>query len=243
VKRFFNPVSLLQSLVALALVAGCLFAAQWQFSRGANQSATNKIIAANLDLPSLTMNEVENLDAVSNQWRKVTLQGSFSQDKQELVRNRYHEGKFGFEVLTLFTATNGENFWVDRGWVAAGPNAATPPTVEPVASGNLEIIARIRSENLSRQLQGSFFVTRATSEKPKSITKLQGVEANAYYLDLLGSPDGRVKPLTEIELPELSNGPHYAYGIQWLAFALLALIGRFLLFRETKRLSLVKVEI
>jgi cytochrome oxidase assembly protein ShyY1 len=243
VKRFFNPVSLLQSLVALALVAGCLFAAQWQFSRGANQSATNKIIAANLDLPSLTMNEVENLDAVSNQWRKVTLQGSFSQDKQELVRNRYHEGKFGFEVLTLFTATNGENFWVDRGWVAAGPNAATPPIVETVASGNLEITARIRSENLSRQLQGSFFVTRATSEKPESITKLQGVEANAYYLDLLGSPDGRVKPLTEIELPELSNGPHYAYGIQWLAFALLALIGRFLLFRETKRLSLVKVEI
>ena len=242
-KRFFNPVSLLQSLVAIALVAGCLFAAQWQFSRGANQSATNKIIAANLDLPSLTMNEVENLDAVSNQWRKVTLQGSFSQDKQELVRNRYHEGKFGFEVLTLFTATNGENFWVDRGWVAAGPNAATPPTVEPVASGNLEIIARIRSENLSRQLQGSFFVTRTTSEKPESITKLQGVEANAFYLDLLGSPDGRVKPLTEIELPELSNGPHYAYGIQWLAFALLALIGRFLLFRETKRLSLVKVEI
>ena len=242
-KRFFNPVSLLQSLVALVLVAGCLFAAQWQFSRGANQSATNKIIAANLDLPSLTMNEIKDLDAVSNQWRKIALQGSFSQDKQELVRNRYHEGKFGFEVLTLFTATNGENFWVDRGWVAAGPNAATPPIVKTVASGNLEITARIRSENLSRQLQGSFFVTRAAREKPESITKLQGVEANAYYLDLLGSPDGKVKPLTEIELPELSNGPHYAYGIQWLAFALLALIGRFLLFRETKRLSLVKVEI
>ncbi|CAB4955051.1 MAG: hypothetical protein F2853_03385 [Actinobacteria bacterium] len=242
-KRFLNPISLLQSLVALALVAGCLFAAQWQFNRGANQSATNKIIASNLDLPSLSLSDIENLDPVSNQWRKVTLQGSFSQDKQELVRNRYYEGKFGFEVLTLFKANNGENFWVDRGWVAAGPNAATPPVVEPVASGNLEITARIRSENLSRQLQGSFFVTRVSSEKPESIAKLQGVEANAYYLDLLGSPDGKVKPLTEIELPELSNGPHYAYGIQWLAFALLAIIGRFLLFRETKRLSLVKVEI
>ena len=100
-RRFFNPVSLLQSLVAIALVAGCLFAAQWQFSRGANQSATNKIIASNLDLPSLTMNEITDLDAVSNQWRKITLQGSFSQDKQELVRNRYHEGKFGFEVGSL----------------------------------------------------------------------------------------------------------------------------------------------
>jgi cytochrome oxidase assembly protein ShyY1 len=243
VKKFFNPASLLQSFVALVLVAACLYAAQWQFSRGANQSATNKIIAANLDLPSLTMNDVADLDPVSNQWRKINLTGKFSQDKQELVRNRYYEGKFGFEVLTLFTATNGENFWVDRGWVAAGPNAATPPVVEPIASGNLEITARIRSENLSRQLQGSFFVTRASSEKPESIAKLQGIDANAYYLDLLGSPSGQVKPLTEIELPELSNGPHYAYGIQWLAFALLTLIGRFLLFREAKRLALVKLEI
>lgn len=242
-KKFFNPASLLQSFVALVLVAACLYAAQWQFSRGANQSATNKIIAANLDLPSLTMNDVADLDPVSNQWREINLTGKFSQDKQELVRNRYYEGKFGFEVLTLFTATNGENFWVDRGWVAAGPNAATPPVVEPIASGNLEITARIRSENLSRQLQGSFFVTRASSEKPESIAKLQGIDANAYYLDLLGSPSGQVKPLTEIELPELSNGPHYAYGIQWLAFALLTLIGRFLLFREAKRLALVKLEI
>ena len=242
-KRFFNPISLLQSFVALLLIAACLFAAQWQFSRGSNQSANNKIIAANIDLPSLTIEDVANLDPVANQWRKITLQGKFSMSNQELVRNRYYEGKFGFEVLTLFTTTNGENFWVDRGWVAAGPNAATPPDVEQVTSESIEITARIRSENLSRQLQGSFFVTRATSEKPESIAKLQGIDANEYYLDLLGSLDGQVRPLTEIELPELSNGPHYAYGIQWLAFALLALIGRYLIFREAKRLPLVKVEI
>ena len=242
-RRFFNPISLLQSFVALLLIAACLFAAQWQFSRGSNQSANNKIIAANLDLPSLAIDDVANLDPVANQWRKIKLQGKFSQTNQELVRNRYYEGKFGFEVLTLFTTTNGESFWVDRGWVAAGPNAATPPDVEQVTGESVEISARIRSENLSRQLQGSFFVTRATSVKPKSIAKLQGIDANEYYLDLLGSSDGQVKPLTKIELPELSNGPHYAYGIQWLAFALLALIGRFLIFREANRLPLVKVEI
>jgi cytochrome oxidase assembly protein ShyY1 len=243
VKRFLNPLSLLQSFVALLLIAACLFAAQWQFSRGSVQSANNKIIAANLNLPALKLEDVTNLDPVANQWRKISLQGNFSQTNQELVRNRYFEGKFGFEVLTLFTAVNGENFWVDRGWVAAGPNASTPPKVQSVNGGKIEIIARIRSENLSRQLQGSFFVTRATSQKPDSIAKLQGIDANPYYLDLLGSPDGQVKPLTAIELPELSNGPHYAYGIQWLAFALLTLIGRFLIFRETKRLPLVKVEI
>jgi cytochrome oxidase assembly protein ShyY1 len=243
VKRFFNPISLLQTFVALLLIAGCLFASQWQFARGSSQSQTNKIIAENLELPTLVLDDFENLDAVDNQWRTVKITGNFSPTNQELVRNRYYEGKFGFEVLTLFKSTGGENFWVDRGWVAAGPNAATPPKVTPAIEGNVEITARIRSENLSRQLQGSFFVTRVETEKPKSITKLQGVDAKPYYLDLLPSEDGKIKPLTNIDLPELSNGPHYAYAIQWLAFAALALIGRILLFREAKRLSLVKIEI
>lgn len=242
-KRFFNPISLLQTFVALLLIAGCLFASQWQFARGSSQSQTNKIIAENLELPTLVLDDFENLDAVDNQWRTVKITGNFSPTNQELVRNRYYEGKFGFEVLTLFKSTGGENFWVDRGWVAAGPNAATPPKVTPAIEGNVEITARIRSENLSRQLQGSFFVTRVETEKPKSITKLQGVDAKPYYLDLLPSEDGKIKPLTNIDLPELSNGPHYAYAIQWLAFAALALIGRILLFREAKRLSLVKIEI
>lgn len=242
-KRFFNPISLLQTFVALLLIAGCLFASQWQFARGSSQSQTNKIIAENLELPTLVLDDFDNLDAVDNQWRTVKITGNFSPTKQELVRNRYYEGKFGFEVLTLFKSTGGENFWVDRGWVAAGPNAATPPKVTPAIEGNVEITARIRSENLSRQLQGSFFVTRVETEKPKSITKLQGVDAKPYYLDLLPSEDGKIKPLTNIDLPELSNGPHYAYAIQWLAFAALALIGRILLFREAKRLSLVKIEI
>ena len=242
-KRFFNPISLLQTFVALLLIAGCLFASQWQFARGSIQSQTNKIIAENLELPTLVLADFDNLDAVDNQWRTVKITGNFSPTNQELVRNRYYEGKFGFEVLTLFRSNGGGNFWVDRGWVAAGPNAATPPKVTPAIEGDVEITARIRSENLSRQLQGSFFVTRVETEKPKSITKLQGIDAKPYYLDLLPSEDGKIEPLTNIELPELSNGPHYAYAIQWLAFAALALIGRILLFREAKRLSLVKIEI
>jgi surfeit locus 1 family protein len=235
--------SLLQTFVALLLIAGCLFASQWQFARGSDQSQTNKIIAQNLEQPPLDLLDIANLDPVANQWRTVKITGNFSQVHQELVRNRYYEGKFGFEVLTLFKSDGGENFWVDRGWVAAGPNAATPPKVTPAIEGKVEITARIRSENLSRQLQGSFFVTRVEGEKPKSIAKLQGVDAKPYYLDLLPSQDGNIEPLTKIELPELTNGPHYAYALQWLAFAALTLIGRVLLFREAKRLSLVKIEI
>ena len=238
-RKFFSPISLLQTAVALTLIFGCLYAAQWQLERGQGQTATNNIIRENLELDPIEMGNPANLDAVANQWRLTNIKGSFSENHQELVRNRYHEGKFGFEVLTLFTAVTGENFWVDRGWVAAGKNASTPPDVPTINGGINTITARIRSENLSRQLQGSFFVTSAKSAKPDSIAKIQGVDAQPYYLDLISSSDGKVVPLTEIQLPELTSGPHYAYALQWLAFACLALIGRILLFRETERLPLV----
>jgi len=234
-----RAISLLQSAIALALTVGCLFAAQWQFHRGTAQMDNNKIISANLQQQTLGSNELQGLDPVANQWREISLTGKFSPNLQELVRNRYNEGKFGFEVLTLFTTRSGDNFWVDRGWVAAGPNATTPPVVPEITNSEIDITARIRSENLSRQLQGSFFVTKTAAAKPLNMTKIQGITAEPYYLDLINSSENSAQPLTQIQLPELTNGPHFAYALQWLAFAVLILLGRYLLFREAKRLSLV----
>ena len=231
--------SVLQTVAALVVIFGCLYASQWQFHRGTTQMDTNAIIKSNLNLEALRSTDIADLDPIANQWRLINITGNFSPDKQELVRNRYFEGKYGFEVLTLFTASTGEKFWVNRGWVAAGVNAATPPTVSKPATGETTIEARIRSENLSRQLQGSFFVTSKTQPKPADMTRIQGIDAEPFYLDLIDSTNGEIKPLTEIQLPELSNGPHFAYALQWLAFAVLALVGRVLLFREAKRLPLV----
>jgi len=72
-----------------------------------------------------------------------------------------------------------------------------------------------------------------------NMTKIQGITAEPYYLDLINSSETSAQPLTQIQLPELTNGPHFAYALQWLAFAVLILLGRYLLFREAKRLSLV----
>jgi surfeit locus 1 family protein len=35
--------------------------------------------------------------------------------------------------------------------------------------------------------------------------------------------------------PELTNGPHLSYAIQWFSFAAIVLIGSFTLFRRTVR--------
>ena len=233
-KKFFTLPSLLQSAVALILVALCLVASQWQVHRGQGQSHQNSIISKNEKKPTVSLVSLNPIDPITYQWRTVSLSGNFDLTHQELIRNRYFDGKYGFEVLQLFRNDNNRAYWIDRGWVAAGSDAKTPPQVPELQSGKLSITARIRSENLSHQLQGSFFATTSRKSLP-DISNLQGVQAANFYLDLIEADQAWAAPLTKISVPLLSNGPHYAYAIQWLAFAVLILIGRIALFREFKR--------
>jgi surfeit locus 1 family protein len=237
VKRFFSFPEILKSGVALVLIALCLFASQWQWNKGQTQTSQNSIIKANIvksPLDSLASVAVP----INYQWQRVSLAGHFITDKQILVRNRYYQGQYGFEVLHLFQSAQGK-IWINRGWVKAGATAETPPQIPAISTTDTRIITRIRSEDLSRQLQGSFFALPHKSQSAFTSAQQFSESDFNFYLDLLQSDTPENKPLSPIDLPDLSNGPHYAYAIQWLAFALLTLIGRGLLFRETQRLPLV----
>ena len=221
--------SAFQTLLALLLIFLCIIAAQWQYHRGQSRSIQNSIIIRNETLPALTKGEIADIDSQRDQWRTVELSGTFDSRHQLLIRNRYSQGRLGFEVLNLFRTDVG-NFWLDRGWVVAGKDAATPPTISTLPTMPLTIQARIRSEDISKQVEGSFFAS-LPSKKIVNLTSAQGVEAAPYYLDLLPT-NASISPLTAIDLPELSNGPHFAYALQWLFFALIILVGRIAIFRE-----------
>lgn len=222
----------------------CLIAARWQWHRGEFRSHQNSIIASNVEKPPIDSGEKIGIDPVKDQWRTITLNGRFEPTHQLLLRNRYsNDGQFGFEVLTLFDSKQIGQVWVDRGWVAAGANAQTPPTIKKVSQIESTIKVRIRSDDISRQIDGSFFALPGSSKKTIDLRTVQGVQASAYYVDLLSGDSPATEPLSQISLPDLSNGPHFAYAIQWLAFALLILIGRILLFRESQRLPLVKIKV
>jgi surfeit locus 1 family protein len=164
------------------------------------------------------------------EWQMVTTSGKFNASEQILLRNRYSEGVYGFEVLTLFTSIDGKTFWVDRGWVKAGKTATTPPVVASVPTENVEITGRLRLD--SSLPRGSFFAL------PASGTGLVG-ELNAqsrigtenYYLDLLSGSKSNLTPTVTAQLPELSDGPHMAYALQWIFFGALVIYGRILIRR------------
>ena len=228
-KKSKEPWSFLKTLVALALIVLCVWAAQWQYHRGVDRHARNTIIEERIARDAIELGEIDSVLA-NNEWQSIVTTGSFDEKKQILLRNRYSEGKYGYEVLTLFTSTSGEKFWVDRVWVQAGATATTPPEVTSVPAGEVTITGRFRLD--SSLPRGSFFALPGSGEDLVSELNAQSqLNTEKYYLDLLSGSEPSLTPAVTAQLPSLSDGPHMAYALQWLFFGGLVIYGRFLIRR------------
>jgi surfeit locus 1 family protein len=119
---------------------------------------------------------------------------------------------------------------VDRGWVKAGKDARTAPVITPIPKGEVSVKARLR---LDRSLpQGAFFALPATGAGMISKLNAQsGLDSEGFYLDLIGGADPLLEPKVAAQIPELSDGPHLAYALQWIFFAGLIAYGRILIRR------------
>lgn len=230
-----EPLSILKSLVALLLVIGCLWAAQWQYHRGVDRQERNSQIENRVTLSPISVVEAAE-DSEAHEWRKISTTGEFDSTRQILLRNRYFEGKYGFEVLTAFRDSSGIEFWVDRGWVQAGASATIAPQLPVIPEGQVRIDGRIR---LDRTLpQGKIFAVPNTGKggliseaNAQASNKELGIDST-FYIDLLGGDKEELTPDVPASLPELSDGPHFAYALQWIIFGGLVVYGRFLIRRE-----------
>ena len=228
-KKGKEPWSFLKTLVALALIVLCVWAAQWQYHRGVDRHARNTIIEERIARDAIGLDQLDS-ELANNEWQSIITTGNFDEKKQILLRNRYSEGKYGYEVLTLFTTTSGEKFWVDRGWVQAGATATTPPEVTSVPVGEVTITGRFRLD--SSLPRGSFFALPGSGEDLVSELNAQSqLNTEKYYLDLLSGSEPSLTPAVTAQLPSLSDGPHMAYALQWLFFGGLVIYGRFLIRR------------
>ena len=224
-----EPYAVLKSLIALALIVLCLIAAQWQYHRGVDRHSRNTMIEKHIALSPISLDTVKD-SPLAAEWRSVTTKGVFDSSKQILLRNRYSEGVYGFEVLTLFATQNNEKFWVDRGWVKAGANATIAPTITPPPNNQVSLTGRLRLD--SSLPRGSFFALPANGSGLISKLDAQSqLDTEDYYIDLLTGSDNSLTPVVPAQLPELSDGPHMAYALQWLFFAGLVIYGRILIRR------------
>jgi surfeit locus 1 family protein len=224
-----EPWSFFKTIIALSLVFLCVLAADWQYTRGVDRQARNNVIEERIARSPIDL-ATRDANLGNNEWQSITTNGRFDSTQQILLRNRYSEGKYGYEVLTLFTSNSGEKFWVDRGWVQAGATATTAPVVTSVPDTDVSITGRFRLD--SSLPRGSFFALPASGEGLVSELNAQSqLDTEKFYIDLLSGSDPSLIPAAPAQLPPLSDGPHKAYALQWLFFGGLIIYGRVLIRR------------
>ncbi|GFG84634.1 SURF1 family cytochrome oxidase biogenesis protein [Mycolicibacter algericus] len=224
-----RPSWLALAVVVLAFAYLCFTVlAPWQLGKNTTTTRANSQLERALTaepVPLTTVLPHQDSSAPDEQWQPVTATGRYLPDAQVLVRLRLIEGVPAFEVLTPFAVAGGPTVLVNRGYVRTDDGGTRMPQIPPPPDAQVTITARLRdsqavipgknpfSENGFRQ------VYSINTEQVAAVTE---IPLTGSYLQLVDDQPGG---LGLIALPRRDNGPFLSYGIQWIAFGILAPIG------------------
>ena len=202
--------------------------APWQLGKNTSTTRENHQIEASLSadpVPVTTLLPQQDSAAPDSQWRRVTATGRYLPAATVLARLRFIEGAPAFEVLTPFAVQGGPTVLVNRGYVRPIEVTGVPAIPDP-PSGTVTVTARLRDSDTAPTgdkqpfREGGFQQVYAIDTR--QVAQLTRTPLTGSYLQLI---DGQPGGLGAIALPQLDAGPFLSYGIQWIAFGILAPIG------------------
>jgi cytochrome oxidase assembly protein ShyY1 len=215
--------------VVFAIVSS--FFGLWQWDRRGQAVAAINVLEANWDRDPQELMSVEGLSPTSDQWTPVLVRGEYAPEDQMLVRTRPRGGQVGFEVLVPLRSGTGSTVVVNRGWIPIAESSTSQQNIPPSPQGEVKMIGYIQTLKDTRSEPGDLPINQINYLNPTSFSS-QPLPTNYLQLASMTPMDNQV---AIIPLPELSNGPHFSYAIQWILFALMLPIGWYVLLKnETK---------
>jgi cytochrome oxidase assembly protein ShyY1 len=215
--------------VAVALLAALFIGlGNWQLSRLETRRAHNAIIQANIDGPARQVADVlvpSQPVEPGAEWQPVTATGQYDVEHQLLVRYRPLQGEPGFEILTPLVTSDGATLLVDRGWVPSGGSANEPKNVPAPPGGEVTVTGRLRQSEQGKANQIRPETGQVRFVNVPRIADWLGQPTYGGYLELTEQVPAAGDEPHLLPRPELDEGPHLGYAIQWFLFALIAVVG------------------
>ncbi len=206
----------------------------WQLRRLDERKAFNAQVSERIADPPAPLDDVlqTGTDPDSVEWRSVTARGTYVPAEQFLVVNRSQDGIGGTMVVTPLQLADGRLLLVERGFMPG----TTPPPAAP--AGTVDVAGRLRPSEERRTGQLS-------DPKEGELQEAQRLDIDRLAPQLDGQPVPMFIELTAsrpaeptpfpapVTLPELTNGPHLSYAVQWFTFSVAVVVGWVLAVRKS----------
>ena len=221
----------------------------WQWHRLQDRQAANVLIQEQIDKEPVAIDELivtaDGATTVPNdfQWRSVELTGVWQTENQVLVRKKSLESDLGLWVVTPLELIDGTIVMVNRGWTAAANSAVDSPVVADVPTGTIEVLGRLREITLRTKPAPTDLPDGQVDRIiPLEIVDSPETLSNAYVEMTASRPESKSSDIRTLPAPEVTEGAHRSYAIQWLFFEIMTVIGWIILVRnelkEQRKISL-----
>ncbi|MFC3439620.1 SURF1 family cytochrome oxidase biogenesis protein [Nocardia seriolae] len=224
-------------LILAVVVAGFAYLcfsvlAPWQLGKNTRTSERNDRIANSVHADPVDITTVLSSNGKNTEWHRVTADGSYVPDSTVLVRLRHLDGQPAYTVLAAFRLDDGRTLLVDRGNIAAAQGGTHPPAIAAPPAGTQRLEARVRASEgvIEKKLPMTEDGYRQvyTTDTQQEAT-VMGLPLTPIPTDGLGGylqlEPGQPGAFTPDALPQLDAGPYLSYGLQWLAFGIMAPLG------------------
>lgn len=205
----------------------------WQLRRLDERREFNAVVEARYDAPPRLLDAVltPGTDPQDVDWLPVTAVGTYRAEETVRIVNRSQNGFAGDNIVVPLDLAEGRVLLVNRGFVPLGEDVPLPPSGEVEVTGRLRPSQQRRFGQLSDRGEG--IITEAQRvDIPRLQQQVDG-DLVDMYIDAYASnpPDSPV--LEPVIKPDLSEGSHLSYAVQWFIFAICAAVGWVLAVRHS----------
>ncbi len=221
-------------LLCLAAVVGMISLGLWQLRRLDEKKTFNSQVTehTNADVApldaTLLAGHVDDLT-----YRRVSTTGTYLSEPQFEVVNVTQDGTTGRDMVNALQLADGSLILVNRGFVATGTPLSDPP------AGEVQLLARLKKGQIAGTGQPS-------DDGTQQLTQIRRVDLGALtqqfdqplapmYLELLESNPPELANVKPVAFPELTEGPHLSYAVQWAIFSISVAAGWVLAVRKSIR--------
>ena len=230
-----RPRWLLSHLFVVLLVVTMVNLGFWQLRRLDEKRDRNALVEARAEQPVTSVGQLldpgdDDATVEGVRYRSVTATGAYDDDATVAVRNRTQDGVAGAWLMTPLRLEGGERVGVIRGFVGLASDGSVVDA--PAPTGEVTVTGLVVDPD---GLDGT---------APRDIAPLldagDGILPALVRADESDPPEPnaadptRPEPASILPVPppELSEGPHLGYAVQWFIFAAIAVIGYPLVLRR-----------